>query len=143
MEAAGWMLRAAIVLSTHRLVMSSLAQEAEAAGNSDSVVAVVSAPCWQTEEYTISKDCYSCNQFETKTLGQCGITGFIEQVTCTSTNKSDYKSCRSAPMEKRMFWQFVGVMLAGTVALSLLVISRQRTLDRRALEKVRKQIESI
>ncbi|XP_069806208.1 protein JTB [Dendropsophus ebraccatus] len=137
--AAAWLLRTVMVLGVHGWVVS--VPDQEAAVDSDHVV--VSAPCWQTEEYTISKDCYSCNQFETKTLGQCGVTGFIEQVACTSTNKSEYKSCRSAPMEKRVFWQFVGVMLAGTVALSLLVISRQRTLDRRALEKVRKQIESI
>ncbi|CAN2390921.1 Jumping translocation breakpoint protein (JTB) [Pristimantis euphronides] len=121
--------------------MSSLLPDQEVTGESDSPA--MSTPCWQTEEYTISKDCYSCNQFELKTLSQCRVSGFIEQVACTTSSKSEYKSCRSTPMEKRMFWQFVGVMLAGTVALSLLVISRQRTLDRRALEKVRKQIESI
>ncbi|XP_066464911.1 protein JTB [Eleutherodactylus coqui] len=138
---AAWLLRSLIVLSAHRWAVSSPAQDREPRGESDTPV--LSTPCWQAEEYTISKECYSCNEFETKTLGQCSITGFIEQVACTASNKSEYKSCRSAPMEKRVFWMFVGVMLAGTVALSLLVISRQRTLDRRAREKVRKQIESI
>ncbi|XP_040268221.1 protein JTB [Bufo bufo] len=139
--AGGWLLRGVLVLSVHRWVLSSPAQDQKAAAESDP--ASVSAPCWQREAYTISKDCYSCTQFETKTLDQCSDSGFVEQVACTNSNKSEYKSCRSVPMEKRVFWQFVGLMLAGTVALALLVISRQRTLDRRALEKVRKQIESI
>ncbi|KAG8543702.1 hypothetical protein GDO81_023981 [Engystomops pustulosus] len=57
----------------------------------------MSTPCWQTEEYTTSKDCYSCTQFESKTLSQCTVTGFIEQVTCTSSSKSEYKSCPLHP----------------------------------------------
>ncbi|XP_077116728.1 protein JTB [Ranitomeya variabilis] len=141
METTGCILRGFLLLSVHRWLLSFPAQEEQSLVLRDPPA--VSTPCWQTEEYTISQECYSCSQFEAKTLGQCSITGFIEQVACTASDKSEYKSCRSAPMEKRVFWQFVGVMLAGTVALSLLVISRQRTLDRRALEKVRKQIESI
>ncbi|XP_073493698.1 protein JTB [Phyllobates terribilis] len=141
METAGCVLRSVLLLSVHRWVLSLPAQEEQSPVQHNPLA--VTAPCWQTEEYTISRECYSCNQFEAKTLGQCSITGFVEQVSCTTSDKSEYKSCRSAPMEKRVFWQFVGVMLAGTVALSLLVISRQRMLDRRALEKVRKQIESI
>ncbi|KAM3909847.1 protein JTB isoform 2-T2 [Leptodactylus fuscus] len=138
----GWLLLGAVmVLSAQRLVLSSPPQDQKSPGDSDPPAVIV--PCWQTEEYAVSKECYGCSQFEAKTLGQCSVTGFIEKVSCTTSNKSEYKSCRSAPMEKRVFWQFVGIMLAGTVALSLLVISRQRTLDRRALEKVRKQIESI
>ncbi|KAM4013352.1 protein JTB [Anomaloglossus baeobatrachus] len=140
--AAGSVLRGVLLLlSVQRWVLASPGQDQQSPGEREPLA--VSTPCWQTEEYTISRQCYSCNEFEAKTLGQCGITGFIEQVACTTSDKSEYKSCRSAPMEKRVFWQFVGVMLAGTVALSLLVITRQRTLDRRALEKVRKQIESI
>ncbi|CAI9565046.1 unnamed protein product [Staurois parvus] len=100
-------------------------------------------PCWKTEEFTVSKDCYNCNQFETKTVGQCGVTGFIEQVSCSPSMKVEYKSCRSVAMEKTVFWEFVGIMMVAAVVMSLVVVFRQRTLDRRALEKVRKQIESI
>ncbi|XP_063802830.1 protein JTB isoform X2 [Pseudophryne corroboree] len=136
---AGWMLGAATVLSLHRWAESSLAQEQK---HQVTGVSAVTAPCWKSEEYVISKDCYNCNQFES-TLNQCSVTGFVEQVSCATSKKAEYKSCRSALMEKRYFWEFVGIMLAGSVLLSLVVVSRQRTLDRRALEKVRKQIESI
>ncbi|XP_071987777.1 protein JTB [Engystomops pustulosus] len=141
MEVVGWRMRAVILLCAHCVMLSSASQDQMLVGDPDPPA--MSTPCWQTEEYTTSKDCYSCTQFESKTLSQCTVTGFIEQVTCTSSSKSEYKSCRSTPMEKRVFWQFVGAMLGGSVLLSLLVISRQRMLDRRALEKVRKQIESI
>lgn len=52
-------------------------------------------------------------------------------------------SCRSAALEAQRFWRFVGSALAVAVAAAALVVLRQRVLDRRALEKVRKQIESI
>ncbi|XP_072284321.1 protein JTB [Pyxicephalus adspersus] len=137
---AGWLLRAVIVLAVHRWAESSVVQEEKPEGESD-IPAVT--PCWRTEEFTISRDCYGCNQFEAKTVGQCGVTGYIEQVNCIQSNKVEYKSCRSVAMEKKVFWQFVGMMMAAAVVMSLVVVLRQRTLDRRALEKVRKQIESI
>lgn len=52
-------------------------------------------------------------------------------------------SCRSAVMEARAFWRFEGAMIGVAVIFALLVVCRQRVLDRKALEKVRKQIESI
>ncbi|KAM8921528.1 protein JTB [Pelodytes ibericus] len=99
--------------------------------------------CWLEEEFGISKECRSCNKIDTISIPQCRITGFVEEIQCSTSNKSDYKSCRSVSMEKQVFWRFVASMMAAAVALSLLVVFRQRTLDRRALEKVRKQIESI
>ncbi|KAM5125830.1 protein JTB isoform 2-T2 [Mantella aurantiaca] len=137
--AAGWLLRAVIVVIAHRWAESSPVQEVEAAGESE-IPAVT--PCWKTEEFTVSRDCYNCNQFDT-TVSQCVVTGFIEQVSCSPSHKVEYKSCRSVAMEKRVFWEFVGITMAAAVVMALVVVFRQRTLDRRAREKVRKQIESI
>ncbi|XP_018426088.1 PREDICTED: protein JTB [Nanorana parkeri] len=141
MEATvGWLLRAVIVLVVHRWAESSLVQEDRPQLDTD-VPAVTL--CWRTEEFTISRECYNCNQFETKTVGECGVTGFIEEVSCSPSNKVEFKSCRSVAKEKRVFWEFVGIMMAAAVVMSLVVLWRRRKLDWRALEKVRKQIESI
>lgn len=53
------------------------------------------------------------------------------------------RSCRSVEMETRIFWKFEGAMLSAAAVFALLVVCRQRVLDGKALEKVRKQIESI
>ncbi|KAG8431887.1 hypothetical protein GDO86_019574 [Hymenochirus boettgeri] len=107
------------------------------------ITEILSTQCWMAEEFVISKECYGCNEFESKRILECKDTGFIEQVNCAISKKADYKSCRSVEMEKQVFWEFVGCMMGAAVIFSLLVIHRQRTLDLRALEKVRKQIESI
>ncbi|XP_053331091.1 protein JTB [Spea bombifrons] len=138
MEPALWVVGVLVVLSGPRLSESALPQEQKTPGN-----VAGSSMCWMTEEFGISKQCSICNEFEAKRIAECSVTGFIEQVQCTSSRKAEYKSCRSVMMEKQVFWQFVAGMVAAAVALSLLVVFRQRTLDRRALEKVRKQIESI
>lgn len=46
-------------------------------------------------------------------------------------------------MEAQIFWRFEGTVLGMVAVFALLVVCRQRVLDRKALEKVRKQIESI
>ncbi|OCT66685.1 protein JTB [Xenopus laevis] len=104
---------------------------------------VLSTQCWMAEEFIISKECYSCTEFETRRITECRDTGFIQQINCAVSKRAEYKSCRSVEMEKQVFWKFVGCMMGVTVLFSLLVTYRQRTLDMRALEKVRKQIESI
>uniref|UniRef100_A0A8D3E0A4 Protein JTB n=1 Tax=Scophthalmus maximus TaxID=52904 RepID=A0A8D3E0A4_SCOMX len=73
----------------------------------------------------------------------CGYTGYVERVNCTKSNRDEYKSCRSAVMEEHLFWKFEAAMLALTVLFSMVVVVRQRWLDRLASEKVRRQIESI
>ncbi|NXH72565.1 JTB protein, partial [Hydrobates tethys] len=78
-----------------------------------------------------------------KTIPACGPTGFIEKINCATSNRDEFKSCRSAVMEARVFWRFVGTMMCVAAVFAVLVVCRQRVLDRKALEKVRKQIESI
>lgn len=61
----------------------------------------------------------------------------------SSSPRAVLRSCRSAALEAQRFWRFVGSALGVAAAAAALVVLRQRVLDRRALEKVRKQIESI
>ncbi|XP_035578456.1 protein JTB isoform X2 [Zalophus californianus] len=78
-----------------------------------------------------------------KTTPECGSTGYVEKITCSSSKRNEFKSCRSALMEQHLFWKFEGAIVGVALVFACLVIVRQRQLDRKALEKVRKQIESI
>ncbi|XP_037549663.1 protein JTB isoform X3 [Nematolebias whitei] len=100
------------------------------------------APCWLTEEFVVSEVCVRCSDF-IASRSACSQTGYIERVNCTKSNKEEYKSCRSALMEEHLFWKFEAAMLALTALFAVLVVIRQRRLDRLASEKVRRQIESI
>ncbi|KAJ1080975.1 hypothetical protein NDU88_001162 [Pleurodeles waltl] len=104
---------------------------------------LVTTPCWHVEEFVVSDECKACDVLQAKIRPECLPTGFVEKVNCPKSKKDEYKSCRSIEMEKSIFWKFVGGMMGACVAFALVVLYRQRTLDGRALEKVRKQIESI
>ncbi|XP_004693796.1 PREDICTED: protein JTB [Condylura cristata] len=106
-------------------------------------VSASNLPCWLTEEFVVAEECSPCSGFQTKTTPECGTTGYVEKITCSSSKRNEFKSCRSALMEQHLFWKFEGAVVGVAVVFACLVIIRQRQLDRKALEKVRKQIESI
>ncbi|KAK2494637.1 hypothetical protein MC885_003004 [Smutsia gigantea] len=89
-------------------------------------------PCWLVGEFVVAEECAPCSSFQAKTTPECGSTGYVEKITC-----------RSALMEQHLFWKFEGAVVGVALVFACLVIVRQRQLDRKALEKVRKQIESI
>ncbi|KAM3858405.1 protein JTB [Diretmus argenteus] len=103
----------------------------------------LASPCWLEEEFVVTAECSQCNAFLSKSWAACGLTGYVERINCTKSNRDEYKSCRSALMEEHLFWKFEAAMLALTVIFAMIVVSRQRSLDRLASEKVRRQIESI
>ncbi|XP_026155257.1 protein JTB [Mastacembelus armatus] len=103
----------------------------------------VVAPCWLLEEFIVTTECSQCNAFQSKSWLICAQTGYVERVNCTKSNRDEYKSCRSAVMEEHLFWKFEAATLALTSVFAVLVVFRQRWLDRLASDKVRRQIESI
>ncbi|XP_069650398.1 protein JTB isoform X2 [Haliaeetus albicilla] len=134
---------------------------------------VAATPCWRVEDFVVAQECTRCSSFQAvstgsdgaaltpsgagpapvwpltdsswsqKTIAECSPTGFIEKISCATSKRDEFKSCRSAVMEARVFWRFVGTMMCVATIFAVLVVCRQRVLDRKALEKVRKQIESI
>ncbi|XP_055732390.1 protein JTB-like isoform X2 [Salvelinus fontinalis] len=102
----------------------------------------VTTPCWQMEEFVVAVECSRCTAFQLS-WAACTQTGYVERINCTKSNKDEYKSCRSTLMEELLFWKFEGAMLGLTILFALVVVARQRSLDRLASEKVRRQIESI
>uniref|UniRef100_A0A3P9JK92 Protein JTB n=1 Tax=Oryzias latipes TaxID=8090 RepID=A0A3P9JK92_ORYLA len=103
----------------------------------------VATPCWLMEEFVVVEECVPCSDFHSKTKFACKQTGYVERINCTKSSREDYKSCRSASMEEHLFWKFEAATMALTAFFAALVVVRQRQLDRRASEKVRRQIESI
>ncbi|XP_060948381.1 protein JTB [Limanda limanda] len=103
----------------------------------------VVAPCWLQEDFIVTSACLQCDDFQAKSWSSCGPTGYVEKINCTRSSKDEYKSCRSAVMEEHLFWKFEAAMLALMVVFAVVVVVRQRWLDRLASEKVRRQIESI
>ncbi|KAM8986346.1 protein JTB isoform 2-T2 [Ara ararauna] len=99
--------------------------------------------CWRVEDFVVAQECGPCSGFQMKTVPECSPTGFVERINCAGSGRAEFKSCRSARVEARGFWRFVGAALAVAAVAAALVLGRQRVLDRRALEKVRKQMESI
>uniref|UniRef100_A0A8V5GPH7 Protein JTB n=1 Tax=Melopsittacus undulatus TaxID=13146 RepID=A0A8V5GPH7_MELUD len=114
-----------------------------AAGTGTGTRDPVSAACWRVEEFVVAQECSACTGFQMKTVPECSPTGFVEQINCAGSKRAEFKSCRSALQDSRSFWHFVGSSLALAAGASILVLWRQRLLDRKALEKVRKQMESI
>ncbi|XP_033927246.1 protein JTB isoform X2 [Melopsittacus undulatus] len=115
---------------------------AMAAGDERRSASPVSAACWRVEEFVVAQECSACTGFQ-MTVPECSPTGFVEQINCAGSKRAEFKSCRSALQDSRSFWHFVGSSLALAAGASILVLWRQRLLDRKALEKVRKQMESI
>ncbi|XP_024429055.1 protein JTB [Desmodus rotundus] len=106
-------------------------------------VSTSNLPCWLVEEFVVAEECSPCSNFQAKATSECGSTGYVEKITCTLSKRNEFKSCRSALMEQQLFWKFEGAVVGVALVFACLVVVRQRQLDRRALEKVRKQIESI
>uniref|UniRef100_A0A8C4RTS9 Uncharacterized protein n=1 Tax=Erpetoichthys calabaricus TaxID=27687 RepID=A0A8C4RTS9_ERPCA len=75
--------------------------------------AQLSRPCWETEEFTVQQECFECSDYQ--------------KVHIHMSGKDEYRNCRSVSAEELKFWKFEGC----------------RALDRRAENKVRRQIEGI
>ncbi|XP_048881181.1 protein JTB-like isoform X1 [Brienomyrus brachyistius] len=125
------------LLSFSVLGVSALSKE------STSTLDPMATPCWQVEEFVVSAECFQCNAFQLRSWPVCNPTGYVEKINCGKSKKDEYKSCRSVAVEEGLFWKFEGTVLCLTVVFALLVILRQRALDRRASEKVRRQLESV
>ncbi|XP_055489067.1 protein JTB [Leucoraja erinacea] len=98
-------------------------------------------PCWEIEEYSIVRECSPCTDYEKTVHIECKFTGFVEDVKCTKDHR--YRSCRSVAMEEVKFWKFEGIVVLVGVIFAIIVTYRQRTLDRHAEQKVRRQLEEI
>ncbi|CAF1087368.1 unnamed protein product [Rotaria sordida] len=98
--------------------------------------------CYLTEPIDIITYCQKCTSFErrSKAIG-CLPTGYREFIVCS---KSNIKTLRSCPIpihiQKQNFWLFEGIILSIGLLSIASVQSRQKTLDKQMVEKIKKQI---
>uniref|UniRef100_A0A3Q0RBJ0 Protein JTB n=1 Tax=Amphilophus citrinellus TaxID=61819 RepID=A0A3Q0RBJ0_AMPCI len=124
-----------------RVFGAALLSEEKSTGTDTGTCQTPVVPCWLLEEFVVTEECVRCNDFNSQLA--CRQTGYVERVNCSRSSKEEYKSCRSTLMEEHLFWKFEAAMLALMAFFAILVVVRQRRLDRLASEKVRRQIESI
>jgi hypothetical protein len=98
--------------------------------------------CYVTEPVEILSSCQKCTSYDhrSEAVG-CSTSGYKEFILCTNTKTQTYRSCPVPPhIQKQHFWLFEGVIfLVGILAL-VSVQSRQKTLDKQMVEKIKKQI---
>ena len=98
--------------------------------------------CHLTESVQIVTACQKCTSYERRSQAAgCSPSGYKELVRCTKSNIQTYRSC-PIPMQiqKQHFWLFEGmIFLIGLMAMAY-VQSRQKTLDKQMVEKIRRQI---
>jgi hypothetical protein len=98
--------------------------------------------CYLSEPVDVITLCQKCTSYErrSKSAG-CSPTGYRETVLCS---KSNIKTARSCPVpiniQKQHFWLFEGfIFLIGLFSMAS-VHSRQKTLDKQMVEKIKRQI---
>jgi hypothetical protein len=98
--------------------------------------------CYTNEPVEILEPCQKCTSYEHRSnaIG-CSPSGYKESVLCKNTKTQTYRSC-SIPkhIQKQHFWLFEGVIFFIGVLAIISVQSRQRTLDKQMVEKIKKQI---
>ncbi|XP_044734882.1 protein JTB [Chrysoperla carnea] len=98
--------------------------------------------CWLTQKYEVINDCHPCTEFEiaSRSIGVCIHTHFKEVLKCAN-GETVTRSCdRVAWLDERNFWTFEALMFFASVISTLFVRIRRKTLDRRALQRVQRQL---
>lgn len=98
--------------------------------------------CWLSESHLVKEPCSPCSDFEQVSQHQsaCQNTGYKELVKCEFSGEV-YRSC-IVLNDSRSFWSFqFFTMLFGFVGYCL-IQWRNRQLDRKMLERLRRQLQS-
>jgi len=100
--------------------------------------------CWENDNSEILEECQKCTTFEIKVQDYCQKTGYREKVKCVFEKiapKELYHSCPKVTwLEERNFWTFQSLSMFFGGASYLVVIWRQKRLDKLLIDKVHKQI---
>lgn len=86
--------------------------------------------------------CQKCTSYERQLYSKaCSPTGYKEVVLCS---KSNIQAARSCPIpiyvQTQRFWTFEGIVLIIGILAIFTVQSRQKTLDKQMVEKIKRQI---
>ena len=125
------------ILFLHRLKPSNR-QYVSTSKNDQSQV----SNCHETEPSDIITLCQKCTSYERRFQAEaCSLTGYKEVVLCSTSNIQTARSCGiPGYVRTHQFWYFEGfVFLVALLAIAS-VHSRQKTLEKLLVEKIRRQI---
>ncbi|XP_037906318.1 protein JTB [Hermetia illucens] len=98
--------------------------------------------CGLTEDWIVVKKCHPCTDFEiaSKNPSACVHTHNKEILRCKS-GETVIRSCISAAwIDQRRFWIFECSMFVIGVISTAISFIRQKTLDRRTIQKIQRQL---
>lgn len=98
--------------------------------------------CYLTEPIEIIELCQKCTPYERRSKAiVCSPTDYKELVMCQKSNIKISRSCPiPAHIQKQKFWIFEGIVLVISLLAIASVNSRQKTLDKQMVDKIRRQI---
>ncbi|XP_055303295.1 protein JTB [Sitodiplosis mosellana] len=99
--------------------------------------------CYLREEFEIIRDCHPCTDFEiaSKSQGVCVHTHNKEVLRCKSGETVSRSCDKVAWVDERNFWTFEGILLVVSALSTSVTFLRQRSLDRKVMLKVQRQLE--
>lgn len=98
--------------------------------------------CHQAEPVEILELCRKCTPFERRWQPTvCSPGGYKELVLCSTSKTQTFRSCPiPANIQKHQFWMFEFVIFLMALASIAGVHYRQKMLDKRMVEKIKRQI---
>jgi capsular polysaccharide biosynthesis protein len=98
--------------------------------------------CYLTEPADVLTLCQKCTSYERRVKSKaCLPTGYKETVLCSKSNIQTVRSCQvPISIQRQNFWLFEGCTLVIGILAIFTVQSRQKTLDKQMVEKIKRQI---
>eukprot|EP00112_Aurelia_sp_Birch-Aquarium-sp1_P007200 Seg1784.4 transcript_id=Seg1784.4/GoldUCD/mRNA.D3Y31 product="Protein JTB" protein_id=Seg1784.4/GoldUCD/D3Y31 len=97
--------------------------------------------CWKSETFITQSECAPCSSSDKLQLPICKETGNKQLIQCEKTKTKTYISCPFATsFEKKRFWTFEAISLAGAVISNVVVWWRRRTLNYVHYQRVKRQM---
>jgi hypothetical protein len=98
--------------------------------------------CYLTEPVDVLSLCQKCTSYERRLKSNiCLPTGYKETVLCSKSNIQTVRSCQiPIYIQRQHFWFFEGFILVLGILAIASVQSRQKTLDKQMVEKIKRQI---
>ncbi|UJR26765.1 hypothetical protein I4U23_008080 [Adineta vaga] len=98
--------------------------------------------CYLNEPVDVIGTCQRCTSYQRRSKANaCLPTGYREIVLCSVSNVKTARSCQKPiHIQRQQFWLFeCSMFILGLLAI-VTVQSRQKTLDKQMVEKIKKQI---
>ena len=98
--------------------------------------------CYLSEPFDRLSLCQKCTSYESRSkVDTCLPTGYRETVLCSKSNVQTMRPCDvPVHIQTQRFWLFESAMVVVGLLAIASVQSRQKTLERQLVEKIRRQI---